>query len=41
MRQGWVLYELCLLLPLKRMVCMELSEFVTLIYSLDIYIHLL
>ena len=37
MRQGWVLYELCLLLPLKRVIVMELSGFVALIYGLHIY----
>ena len=37
MRQGWVLYELCLLLPLKRVIGMELSGFVALIYGRDIY----
>ena len=37
MRQGWVLYELCLLLPLKREIGMELSGLVALIYGLDIY----
>ena len=37
MRQGWVLYELCLLLPLERVTRMELSRFVALIYGLDIY----
>ena len=37
MRQGWVLYELCLLLPLERVIGMELSGFVALIYGLDIY----
>ena len=37
MRQGQVLYELCLLLPLERMIVMELSGFVALIYGLDIY----
>ena len=36
-RQGWVLYELCLLLPLERVTGMELSGFVALIYGLDIY----
>ena len=36
-RQGWVLYELCLLLPLKRVIVMELSGFVALIYGLHIY----
>ena len=37
MRQGWVLYELCLLLPLQRVIDMELSGFVALIYGPDIY----
>ena len=37
MRQGWVLYELCLLLPLERVIGMEFSGFVALIYVLDIY----
>ena len=37
MRQGWVLYELCLLLPLKRVIGIELSGLVALIYGLDIY----
>ena len=37
MRQGWVLYELCLFLPLERVIGMELSGFVALIYGLDIY----
>ena len=37
MRQGWVLYELCLLLPLERVIGMELSGFVVLIHGLDIY----
>ena len=37
MRQGWVLYELCLLLPLKRVIGMELSGFVALICGLHIY----
>ena len=36
-RQGWVLYELCLLLPLEREIGMELSGFVALIYGLHIY----
>ena len=36
MRQGWVLYELCLLLPLERVIGMELSGFVALTYGLDI-----
>ena len=37
MRQCCVLYELCLLLPLERVIGMELSGFVALIYGLDIY----
>ena len=37
MRQGWVLYELCLLLPLERVIGTELSGFVALIYGLHIY----
>ena len=37
MRQDWVLYELCLLLPLERVIGMEFSGFVALIYGLDIY----
>ena len=37
MRQSWVLYELCLLLPLEREIGMELSGFVALIYGPDIY----
>ena len=37
MRQGWVLYELCLLSHLERVIDMELSGFVALIYGLDIY----
>ena len=37
MRQGWVLYELCLLLLLERVIGVELSGFVALIYGLDIY----
>ena len=37
MRQDWVLYELCLLLPLERVIGIELSGFVALIYSLHIY----
>ena len=37
MRQGWVLYELCLLLPLERVIGMELSGFVALIYGLYMY----
>ena len=36
MRQGWVLYELCLSLPLERVIDMELSGFVALIYGPDI-----
>ena len=32
-----MLYELCLLLPLERVVGMELSGFVALIYDLHIY----
>ena len=40
MRQDWVLYEPCLLLPLefhtKQWVGMELSGFVALIYGFDI-----
>ena len=36
MRQGRVLYELCLLLPLERMIGMELSGYMTLNYGLDI-----
>ena len=34
MRQGWVLYKLCLLLLLERVIGLELSGFVTLIYGL-------
>ena len=34
MRQGWVLYELCPLLLLERVIGMELSGFVALIYGL-------
>ena len=34
---GWVIYELCLLSPLERVIGMELSGFVALIYGLDIY----
>ena len=34
MRQGWVLYELCLLLLLERVIGVELSGFVALIYGL-------
>ena len=37
MRQGWVLYELCLFLPLERVIGMEISGFVALIYGLHIY----
>ena len=47
MRQGWVLYELCLLFmnyvfmnyvsPLERVIGMELSGFVVLIYGLHLY----
>ena len=37
MRQGWVLYELCLFLPIEREIGVELSGFVALIYGLDIY----
>ena len=37
MRQGWVLYELCLLLLLERVIGVELSGFVALIYGLHIY----
>ena len=37
MRQGCVLYELCLLLPLERESGMGLNGFVALIYGLDIY----
>ena len=37
MRQGWVLYELCLLIPLERVIGMELSGFVAIIYGLHIY----
>ena len=33
---GWVIYELCLLSPLERVIGMELSGFVALIYGLDI-----
>ena len=36
MRQGRVLYELCLLLPLERMIGMELTGFVALIHGRDI-----
>ena len=34
---GWVIYELCLLSPLERVIGIELSGFVALIYGLDIY----
>ena len=37
MRQAWVLSELCLLLPLERVIGMELSGFLALIYGLHIY----
>ena len=37
MKQGWVLYELCLLVPLESVIGMELSGFVALIYGLHIY----
>ena len=37
MRQGWVLYEICLLLPLERVIVMELSGFVVLIYGFHTY----
>ena len=37
MRQGWVLYELCLLLPIERVIGVELRGFVALIYGLHIY----
>ena len=37
MWQGCLLYELCLLLPLERLIGVEHSEFVALIYGLDIY----
>ena len=37
MRQGLVLYELCLFLPIERVIGMELSGFVALICGLDIY----
>ena len=39
MGQGWVLYELCLLLPLERVISMEPSGFVVLIYGLHLYRH--
>ena len=34
-----MLYELCLLLSLQRVIGMELSGSVTLIYGLDVYKH--
>ena len=34
MRQGWVLYELCLLLLVERVIGMEVSGFVALKYGL-------
>ena len=37
MRQGWVLYDLCLLLCLERVTGMELNGFVAQIYGPDIY----
>ena len=37
MRHSWVLYELCLLLPIERVIGMELRGFVALIYGLHIY----
>jgi len=37
MRQDWVLYKLCLFLPLERVIGIELSGFVALSYSLHIY----
>ena len=37
MRQGWVLFELCLLLLLERVIGMELSGLVALIYGLYVY----
>ena len=37
MRQGWVRYDLCLLLCLERVTGMELSGFVAQIYGPDIY----
>ena len=37
MKQGWVLYELCLLLPLESVIGMELSGSVALVYGLPIY----
>ena len=36
-RKGWVLYELCQLLPLERVIGMELSGFVALVDGLHIY----
>ena len=36
MRQGWALYELCLLLSLQTVISMELSGYVALIYGLHI-----
>lgn len=33
---GWVLCEICLLLPLERMIDMKLNGFVVVIYSLGI-----
>ena len=36
-RQGWVLYDICLLLPLERVIGIELSGFVALICGPDIY----
>ena len=37
MRKTWVLYELCLFLFTLRVIGMELSGFVALMYGLDIY----
>ena len=37
MRQGWVLYEICLILPLERVIGVGLSGFVVLIYGFHIY----
>ena len=37
MRQDGVLYELCQLLPLERVIGMELSGFVALVDGLHIY----
>ena len=34
---GWVIYELCLLSPLERVIGMELSGFVALIYGLHTF----